>query len=338
MLSVAQTQDAENSRLAQEYEDYRKACRERYMQQAAIAPIQEEKEHNDSLQEEVANVTDALQQASVSEATDGSNIASITETPLDASPLTTSRGVDSPLSTSRGVDSPLSTSRGVENLKKSGQTERRNSLSKVISFFSKKSNSPAMGRDKKKLTKEEKEKAEQDWRMARFIAELEFEGRSDQEIQMHLFHLRDQAQFGRPRSNSVGDWFKSMHQAFKDEFSTRRDVATVHVSAANPFSAAPSANFANDIGYTYEDLVALENVPRGAKCLDHLPVLTYEGQELPSDQSTCAVCMMEFEKSEELRGLHCTHHFHKECIDKWLAVGSTCPVCKTDVESDPLTL
>jgi len=192
-----------------------------------------------------------------------------------------------------------------------------------------------MSKEKEK-SKMERRKAEQDWRMARFIAELEMEGRSDEEIQLHIFHLRDQAQFARPRSNSIGDWFRDMHQAFKDEFTARHDrkCATIHVSTVNPFAAAVPANYMHDMGYSYEDLVSLEPVPRGLKSFDHLPTTVYEGQELPSNQTTCAVCMADFETSEELRSLHCTHHFHKDCIDKWLGVATTCPVCKGEVCSE----
>jgi len=301
MLSVAQT-PAENSMFTQEVEEYRRACRARY------APAEERKK-SDEMDVVVPPPVEAVSPQMATQ-------------PVAATDCNTSPALKS----------------SVDSLKKSG---RRSSLGKVVSFcsgiFSKKPASPEMAKAKE-IERMEREKKEQDFRMARFIAELEYEGRTDEEIQMHLFHLRDQAQFQGPRNdnNSVGEWFKAMHQAFKDEFATRRDsqLTTVHVSAFNPFYAAPSANYVHDIGYSYEDLVALENVPRGVKSLDHLPTLVYEGQELPSCQTTCAVCMHDFEHEEELRSLHCTHHFHKECIDKWLAVGTTCPVCKGDVESD----
>jgi len=224
------------------------------------------------------------------------------------------------------------------------------SISKLVSSFSnvfskktESANSPTtMKKEKKKL---EDAKHEQDRRMAHFIAELQCEGRSDEEIQLHLFHLRDVAQFTRPRSNSngsIGEFFRNMHQAFKDEFSLRRerDSATVSVSTMNPFSAAASANYIHDLGLslglglTYENLVALESVPRGVKAVDKLPVVAYTGQELPSNQTSCAICMADFETEEELKWLHCSHYFHKECIDKWLSVGVTCPVCKGEVHTD----
>jgi len=254
----------------------------------------------------------------------------------------------SPTQSSNSPKIKLNTS--VEMLKKSGGAgERRNSLGKAVSsfcsnLFSKKQGntptgpvlSPETLRREKEREKLERKKHEQDWRMAHFIVELQAEGRSDEEIQNHLFHIRDQAQFARPRSNSIGEWFRDFHQAFKDEFSLRRDaqLASVHVSTINPFAAALSSNYGPDIPYSYEDLVALEPVSRGLTSLDHLPTVVYTGQDLPSSQITCAICMTDFEQGEGLRWLQCTHHFHQECIDKWLAVGVTCPVCKCEVSRE----
>jgi len=231
-------------------------------------------------------------------------------------------------------DSPEKTPVGVF---KTSSTERRNSFSKFMSSLSNVFKPPPT------LTPQEKEKAnvarkkrEQDENMAHLIAQLEFEGKSDEEIQMHLFHLRDVAQHARPRSNSlVGDWFRDLNQAVKDEFNLRRgrQCMTVHVAEVNPFAAAMPANYVHDTGLSYEDLLRLEPVPRGMLSLDHLPTLVFEGQELPSSQTTCAVCITDFEVSEELRALECAHHFHKECIDKWLGVAPSCPVCKGEVSN-----
>jgi len=171
--------------------------------------------------------------------------------------------------------------------------------------------------------------------MAYFIAELQMDGRSDEEIQLHLFHQRDLAQFAHtrgPKGNFVTGFFRDMQQAFKEELALRKgQTLTVSVSSMNPFSAAALSDPFSDIGFSYEDLVALESVPRGVKSVHKLPVITYTGQALPSCQTSCAICMADFEKKEELKSLQCSHHFHKECIDKWLGVATTCPVCKGEV-------
>lgn len=38
------------------------------------------------------------------------------------------------------------------------------------------------------------------------------------------------------------------------------------------------------------------------------------------DQTSCVVCMCDFESRQLLRGLPCSHEFHAKCVDKWLKV------------------
>ncbi|OAY66901.1 E3 ubiquitin-protein ligase ATL6 [Ananas comosus] len=50
----------------------------------------------------------------------------------------------------------------------------------------------------------------------------------------------------------------------------------------------------------------------------------------------CAVCLSEFEDDETLRLLpKCSHVFHPDCIDAWLASHVTCPVCRCNLVPDP---
>ena len=48
-------------------------------------------------------------------------------------------------------------------------------------------------------------------------------------------------------------------------------------------------------------------------------------------EGTCSVCMMSFEKDQEVSELKCGHIFHKECIMKWLKeYNYKCPVCRAE--------
>lgn len=45
------------------------------------------------------------------------------------------------------------------------------------------------------------------------------------------------------------------------------------------------------------------------------------------NMSTCAICLEEVD-TEETCNLSCGHAFHSRCIQKWLVVEPSCPVCR----------
>jgi hypothetical protein len=50
-----------------------------------------------------------------------------------------------------------------------------------------------------------------------------------------------------------------------------------------------------------------------------------------SSSEECAVCMESFGPGEEVRVLPCNHEFHVACVDQWLRMRSTCPLCRSDI-------
>mmetsp|Transcript_17105 Transcript_17105/g.30644 ORF Transcript_17105/g.30644 Transcript_17105/m.30644 type:complete len:286 (+) Transcript_17105:313-1170(+) len=50
---------------------------------------------------------------------------------------------------------------------------------------------------------------------------------------------------------------------------------------------------------------------------------------------TCPVCLNDLEEGDETRVLACPHLFHKDCIDRWLKMRQTCPICRTKAIQDP---
>ncbi|KAL6634143.1 hypothetical protein ACP70R_026814 [Stipagrostis hirtigluma subsp. patula] len=63
--------------------------------------------------------------------------------------------------------------------------------------------------------------------------------------------------------------------------------------------------------------------------LRSLPVTVYRAAEAAVE---CTVCLAELEDGEEARFLpRCGHGFHAECVDKWLASHSACPLCRLTV-------
>jgi len=48
----------------------------------------------------------------------------------------------------------------------------------------------------------------------------------------------------------------------------------------------------------------------------------------------CAICQDQMLQDEEVRTIrHCSHLFHKECIDEWFRSNVRCPNCRVDIRT-----
>ncbi|CAN4087607.1 unnamed protein product [Withania somnifera] len=56
-----------------------------------------------------------------------------------------------------------------------------------------------------------------------------------------------------------------------------------------------------------------------------------ESRRLPKpDDNICPICLAEYQPSETLRTIpECQHCFHVDCIDEWLQLNASCPVCRS---------
>ncbi|XP_061337254.1 E3 ubiquitin-protein ligase At1g12760-like isoform X2 [Gastrolobium bilobum] len=52
---------------------------------------------------------------------------------------------------------------------------------------------------------------------------------------------------------------------------------------------------------------------------------------LSEEDAECCICLSSYEDGVELRELPCGHHFHCACVDKWLYINATCPLCKYNI-------
>ncbi|PWA86354.1 zinc finger, C3HC4 type [Artemisia annua] len=52
---------------------------------------------------------------------------------------------------------------------------------------------------------------------------------------------------------------------------------------------------------------------------------------LSPEDAECCICLSAYDDGAELRELPCSHHFHCSCIDKWLYINATCPLCKYNI-------
>ncbi|KAG8482587.1 hypothetical protein CXB51_024371 [Gossypium anomalum] len=52
------------------------------------------------------------------------------------------------------------------------------------------------------------------------------------------------------------------------------------------------------------------------------------GIKVEKSGKDCCICLEEFEVDEEGREMPCKHVFHSGCIEKWLEIHGTCPICR----------
>lgn len=62
--------------------------------------------------------------------------------------------------------------------------------------------------------------------------------------------------------------------------------------------------------------------------IEQLPAYRFnkENHHSDMDQTSCVVCMCDFENRQLLRVLPCSHEFHAKCVDKWLKVRLVLPL------------
>ncbi|XP_022741422.1 RING-H2 finger protein ATL32-like [Durio zibethinus] len=104
-----------------------------------------------------------------------------------------------------------------------------------------------------------------------------------------------------------------------------------HCNEANAIATAATVAAASS---------AQRSRPKGLDPLviESFPVFVYsyvKDLKLGKGALECAVCLSEFEDDEALRLIpKCSHVFHPDCIDAWLASHVTCPVCRAKLTPD----
>ena len=62
----------------------------------------------------------------------------------------------------------------------------------------------------------------------------------------------------------------------------------------------------------------------------NLPAVTIRNieDEIPEENRQCVICFEDFKVGEQRKTLQCCHGFHDTCIDQWLKVNASCPICR----------
>lgn len=49
------------------------------------------------------------------------------------------------------------------------------------------------------------------------------------------------------------------------------------------------------------------------------------------EQTKCLICLDHFADGDDVKTLPCLHFYHQRCVDQWLRMDNSCPVCKTPI-------
>ncbi|KAK9129051.1 hypothetical protein Syun_017848 [Stephania yunnanensis] len=79
----------------------------------------------------------------------------------------------------------------------------------------------------------------------------------------------------------------------------------------------------------------------GATIMSFPETVLGESKRLPAghsmDDDPCPICLLDYKPKQALRVMpDCNHCFHSDCIDQWLRMSATCPLCRTSPAPTPL--
>lgn len=67
---------------------------------------------------------------------------------------------------------------------------------------------------------------------------------------------------------------------------------------------------------------------------DQSLIFSSKGNNTNSSCCCCSICLMDYKDTDVLRMLPgCGHFFHVRCVDPWLRINLTCPVCRRTLQS-----
>ncbi|XVF22467.1 hypothetical protein REPUB_Repub12eG0175300 [Reevesia pubescens] len=129
-----------------------------------------------------------------------------------------------------------------------------------------------------------------------------------------------------------------------------RSSSSPRAFSPNPTTTATTARGSNSDGIILPRIIFVaedednENVVVG---LDQAVINSYPKFQFSKEaaavgssnvNTTCSICLCEYTDLEMLRMMpECRHYFHVSCIDAWLKLNGSCPICRNSPLPTPLS-
>ncbi|XP_043698352.1 RING-H2 finger protein ATL70-like [Telopea speciosissima] len=113
---------------------------------------------------------------------------------------------------------------------------------------------------------------------------------------------------------------------------------TSYFCTRNPFSEAEAQEGHTELSDQQHSITIEEGFDEAT--LRSFPKVLYSQAKLRKDTtaSCCSICLADYKGTDMLRLLpYCGHLFHVKCVDPWLRLHPTCPVCRNSPAPTPLT-
>ncbi|KAJ0960815.1 hypothetical protein J5N97_001264 [Dioscorea zingiberensis] len=108
----------------------------------------------------------------------------------------------------------------------------------------------------------------------------------------------------------------------------REDMNQARGATPESIDALPRYKFKSKKGHTGEENdINSESIGEGGI----LAAGTDKERIISAEDAVCCICLAKYVDNDELRELPCTHFFHLDCVDKWLKINASCPLCKFEV-------
>ena len=57
---------------------------------------------------------------------------------------------------------------------------------------------------------------------------------------------------------------------------------------------------------------------------------------IQTEEKECIICLDDVKT--EWRQLECQHQYHKQCIEDWITIRATCPLCMKNINDSPIEI